>query len=54
MDEYKHVAAMAHAQGLEFALLTPAEAKAKYPFLETHDLVGASGIRSTAISIRAS
>ncbi len=41
MDEYKHVAAMAHAQGLEFALLTPAEAKAKYPFLETHDLVGA-------------
>src|SRR5499425_1386348 len=41
MDEFKHVAAMAHAQGLEFALLTPAEAKAKYPFLETHDLVGA-------------
>ena len=41
MDEYKHVAAMAHAQGLEFTLLTPAEAKAKYPFLETHDLVGA-------------
>ena len=41
MDEYKHVAAMAHAQGLEFMLLTPAEAKAKYPFLETHDLVGA-------------
>jgi len=41
MDEYKHVAAMARAQGLEFALLTPAEAKAKYPFLETNDLVGA-------------
>jgi dimethylglycine dehydrogenase len=41
MDEFKHVAAMARAQGLEFALLTPAEAKAKYPFLETHDLVGA-------------
>src|SRR5215510_2984053 len=41
MDEFRHVAAMARAQGLEFALLTPAEAKAKYPFLETHDLVGA-------------
>src|SRR5882724_5035065 len=41
MDEFKHVAAMARAQGLEFALLTPAEAKAKYPLLETHDLVGA-------------
>jgi len=41
MDEFKHVAAMAHAQELEFALLTPAEAKEKYPFLETHNLQGA-------------
>jgi len=41
MDEFRHVAAMARAQSLEFTLLTPAEAKAKYPFLETHDLVGA-------------
>ncbi len=41
MDEYKHVAAMARAQGIDFALLTPAEAKARYPFLELHDLEGA-------------
>jgi len=41
MDEYKHVASMARAQGLEFDLLTPAEAKRRYPFLELHDLEGA-------------
>jgi dimethylglycine dehydrogenase len=41
MDEYKHVIAMARAQGLDFALLSPAEAKEKYPFLELDDLVGA-------------
>src|SRR5437667_334514 len=38
MDEFKHVAAMARAQGLEFALLTPADAKAKYPYLETESI----------------
>jgi dimethylglycine dehydrogenase len=41
MDEYKHVASMAQAQGIEFALLTPVEARARYPFLELHDLEGA-------------
>ncbi|HWT98434.1 MAG TPA: FAD-dependent oxidoreductase [Terriglobales bacterium] len=40
MDEYKHVAAMARAQGIDFELLTPADIKAKYPFMEMHDLVG--------------
>ncbi len=41
MDEYTHVAAMAQAQGIEFELLSPAEAKTRYPFLELHDLEGA-------------
>ena len=41
MDEYKHVACMAQAQGIEFELLSPAEAKSRHPFLELHDLQGA-------------
>jgi dimethylglycine dehydrogenase len=41
MDEYRHVIAMARAQGLDFALLTPQEARERYPFLELDDLVGA-------------
>jgi dimethylglycine dehydrogenase len=41
MDEYKHVAAMARAQGIDFELLSPAEAKERHPFLELHDLEGA-------------
>src|SRR5262249_3427598 len=41
MDEYKHVATMAQAQGIAFELLSPAEAKSRYPFLELHDLEGA-------------
>ena len=41
MDEYKHVASMAQAQGIEFELLSPAEAKSRHPFLELHDLQGA-------------
>jgi dimethylglycine dehydrogenase len=40
MDEYKHVIAMARAQGIEFELLSPADIKVKYPFMEMHDLVG--------------
>jgi dimethylglycine dehydrogenase len=41
MDEYKHVASMAQAQGIEFELLSPAETKSRHPFLELHDLQGA-------------
>ena len=41
MDEFNHVAAMAQAQGIDFALLSPSEAKERYPFLELHDLQGA-------------
>jgi dimethylglycine dehydrogenase len=41
MDEFKHVASMAQAQGIDFALLSPAEARQRYPFLELHDLQGA-------------
>ena len=41
MDEFRHVCAMARAQGLELALITPAEAKELYPFLEPGGLEGA-------------
>ena len=40
MDEFKHVVGMARAQGIEFDLLTPAQAKELYPFLS---LVGIEG-----------
>jgi dimethylglycine dehydrogenase len=40
MDEYKHVAAMARAQGIDFALLSPAEIKAKYPYITLDDIEG--------------
>src|ERR1041385_171428 len=41
MDEYRHVASMAQAQEIAFELLDPSQAKARYPFLELHDLCGA-------------
>ena len=41
MDEFRHVASMAQAQGIDFKVMTPAEAQEKYPFLELHDLEGA-------------
>jgi dimethylglycine dehydrogenase len=41
MDEFRHVAGMAQAQGLAFQVLSPQEAQALYPFLELHDLQGA-------------
>jgi dimethylglycine dehydrogenase len=41
MDEFRHVAAMARAQGLELEVITPGEARGLYPFLELDDLEGA-------------
>jgi dimethylglycine dehydrogenase len=41
MDEFKQVATMAQAQGLDLSLLTPAEAKKLYPFMALDDLQGA-------------
>jgi dimethylglycine dehydrogenase len=41
MDEFRHVAAMARAQGLDLAVITPGDAKELYPFLELDDLEGA-------------
>ena len=41
MDEFRHVCAMARAQGLGLALVTPKEARELYPFLELDDLEGA-------------
>jgi dimethylglycine dehydrogenase len=34
VDEFRHVIAQAHAQGIEFELLSPAQIKARYPFIE--------------------
>ena len=41
MDEFRHVRSMARAQGIDFEILTPAQAKALHPFMELHDIVGA-------------
>ena len=41
MDEYRHVLGMAHAQGLDYALLTPGELRERYPLIETDGLLGA-------------
>ncbi|WP_159710917.1 GcvT family protein [Geminicoccus flavidas] len=41
LNEFRHVTGMARAQGLEFQVLSPAEAKERYPFLELHGLTGA-------------
>lgn len=40
MDEFRHVTAMARHQGIDFAMLTPAEIKQRYPFIELHGLAG--------------
>ena len=37
-DEFQHVASMARANGMEYAILSPAELRARYPLVETHDL----------------
>ncbi len=41
MSEFRHVTSMARANGMEYDTLTPAQLKERYPFVETHDLVGA-------------
>ncbi len=38
LDEYRHVASMARANGLDYDILTPAELRARHPLVETHDL----------------
>lgn len=38
LDEFRHVVAQARAQGIEFQLLTPAEVKSRYPFMELDDI----------------
>lgn len=40
MDEFRHVTAMARHQGIDFAMLSPAEIKARYPFVELDGLIG--------------
>ena len=41
MQEFERARGMGRYQGMEIDLLTPNEARALYPFLETHDLEGA-------------
>jgi dimethylglycine dehydrogenase len=41
MAEFARAAGMGRYQGMEIGLITPVEIKAKYPFIETHDLKGA-------------
>jgi dimethylglycine dehydrogenase len=38
VDEFRHVASQARAQGLEFELLSPAEIGTRHPFLELDDI----------------
>jgi dimethylglycine dehydrogenase len=39
VDEFRHVAAQARAQGSEFEILSPGEISARYPFIRTDDLL---------------
>ena len=41
MAEFKHIASMARANGMEYAVLSPAELVERYPLARAHDLVGA-------------
>jgi dimethylglycine dehydrogenase len=41
MDEFRHVKSMGKANGLDYDILSPAELKQRYPFIETHDILGA-------------
>jgi dimethylglycine dehydrogenase len=40
MNEFRHVTEMARYQGIPFEMLSPADIKARYPFIELHDLEG--------------
>ena len=40
MEEFAHVRSMARQMGFEMEMLSNAEMKDIYPFLETHDLEG--------------
>jgi len=41
LREFKRVVGMGRYQGMDLDILPPGEMKAKYPFLETHELTGA-------------
>lgn len=41
MQEFERAASMGRYQGMDIEILTPAQTKERYPFLETHDLAGA-------------
>jgi dimethylglycine dehydrogenase len=41
MAEFKHIASMARAHGMEYNVLSPKELVDHYPLVQTHDLVGA-------------
>ena len=41
MDEYRYVAAIAQANGLDYRVLTPQELRQRYPLVELDDLKGA-------------
>ncbi len=41
LQEFKRVVGMGRTQGMDLAILGPDEIRAKYPFVETHDLSGA-------------
>jgi dimethylglycine dehydrogenase len=41
VDEFRHIAAQARAQGTEFEILTPTEITARHPFVKTHGLLAA-------------
>ena len=41
LAEYRHITAMARHQGIAFEMLSPAELKERYPFVELHGIAGA-------------
>jgi len=40
MREFEHVASMGRWQGIDFEMLSVADIKDRYPFIETHDIAG--------------